>query len=752
MQTQRMAPLMIDSVSVADQSVDYQSVDYQSVGYQIVHITPERVRLRIPRLAYDLAYGDRLYDWVTNIPGVVETRINPAACSLIVHHDGATLEHSALLSRLEDAIAAAQHSEAIALATLEPEASESPWQRLVPPALGLGLAILVSSLEFPIPMLLLGGITLYAAIPLFTKAIQNTLQGEITGELLESVWTVLHSSHGEFHAPNLNMTIAGTADILRDATGQERTTGWRDLLPVATVHVERDGQEQRIPANELQCHETIFLYPGEMSPIDGTILDGEGLLDVSALTGEAVPISCCSSEKILAGSLVIEGKLQVHVERLEHDTEYVREARLANQTPPHKTDIAEYAEEFGKSIMLPTLGLSGAIFLLTADVARSLAPLQLDLATGISLSAPTAMLSTIERAKQSAIYVRCGYALETLTKADVVIFSKTGTLTQGTLTVVAVEPIGLDVTDHHPITAAELVALAASELLALAASVKRGLRHPVAEAIVRHAQTLNLEIFPCQSWKHHQNLGLGVSAVVKGRQVLVGNRHYLAGEGIDLTAFPEPVTVVDDADGQGMWYVYVARDGQLLGRIDCCDEVRPESRAVIAALHDRGLEVRMVTSNSQMVAHTVAAWLALPQEFVHAEISPEAKVELLHQLKATGKTVVYMGEGMDDYASMQAADVAIGTHRSCPLNREMADLLLPDGDLNSLLVVFDLAQDAIDIIHQNITLIAIPNISIVLLGIIFALDPILAVILNQSSNLLAELNGLRPLLSQPAEQ
>ena len=732
------------------QIADPQTIETQAANYQIVHITSGRVRLRILRLADDRAYCDCLHYCVTNIPGVTEARINDAAQSLIVHYDD-KLKNAVLLSHLKDALDQAQHLIVIPQTSLDIESAEPPMQRLIVSALGLGLALLATPLELPIPVLLLGGITLYGAIPMFIKAIEGARQGEITGETLESVWTVLHSWHGEFHAPNLNMTIAGTADILRDATGQEAKTRWRHLIPVEKIHVVRDGKECRIPVNELQCQETIVLYPGEMNPIDGTILDGEGLLDVSALTGDLVPVSCCMGQKIWAGSLAIEGKLQVLVERLENDTEYAREAHLADKTPQHKTDIAEYAEEFGKSIMLPTLGLSGVLFLVTADVARSLAPLQLDLATGISISAPTAVLSTLERAKQAGIYVRCGYTLEILTKADVVIFSKTGTLTQGTLTVVAVEPIGFDARDHHSISETELVALAASELLALAASVKHGLRHPVAEAIVRYAQTLEIEIFPCEAWEHHQNLGLGVSATVNGKRALVGSRHYLSSEGVDLTAFPEPICA-GDADRQGMWFVYVARDGQLLGRIDCCDEVRPESKSVIAALRDRGLEVHIVTSNSQQVAHRVADWLELPWQFVHAETLPEAKLSLLDELQTSGKTVIYMGEGMDDYAAMRKADVAIGTHRSCPLNRETADLLIPDGDLNGLLTVLDLAQDAIDIIHQNITLIAVPNISIVLLSIIFALDPILAVILSQSANLLAELNGLRPLLGRQTER
>ncbi len=716
-----------------------------AVEYEVVHATPERLRVRIPRLL-DADYRDRLQCLVRELTGITDVRVNDYARSLIVQYDATQLGYESLVSKLELAI-----QEATSTLEFTPAESEieveviNPWQRLVLPTVGLSLAVVAAPLDVPILAVLLGTITLYSAVPMITNSIRNVLRGEVNGDTLESIWTVIHSWEGQFVAPNLNMAIAGAAETLRDATGERTEHRWRHLFPVEQVHVMRDGQECRILVEEVEPADTMVLYPGEMVAIDGTVLDGEGLLDVSSLKGELVPFPCCADDKIMAGSLVIEGKLWVRVDCLESDTEYVRELELGSASPLHYTEIAEYAEEVGKSLMVPSLAFSGLLLLATGDIARSLAPLQLDLATGISISAPTAVLSTIERARQSEIYVRAGYALETLTKADLVVFSKTGTLTEGVLEVVAVEPLGQDAQDHHPISQEEVIALAASELLALAASVKRGLRHPVAEAIVRHAETTGIAILPCEQWTHHRNCGLGVSAMVNGSQVLVGQRHYLASEGIDLSLFPAPVISPDDADVRGMWYVYVAKDGQLLGRIDCCDRLRPESRLVIAALRDRGLEVRMVTSNSQEVAEIAATALNFPLDYVHADLHPEAKVALIHAWQAAGKTVIYMGEGMDDYGAMRAADVAIGTHRSCPLNREAADLLLPDGDLTSLLTVLDLAQTAIAIIHQNIALIAIPNISAVALGIIFALNPIIAVIINQSVNLLAEVNGLRPL-------
>jgi len=721
------------------------------VDYEVVHVIPERLRVRIPRLLNDPDYADRLQALVSKLPGITDVRMNKYAQSLIVQFDSTTVDLNSLLSKLAQAIQQATNILEFAPIVAEADGEReviNPWQQLWLPAMGLGLAVVATPFELPLLAVLLSTITLYSAVPMITDSIRNALRGEVNADTLESIWTVLHSWEGQFVAPNLNMTISGAAETLRDATGKKVAhRRWRHLLPVEQVHVVRNGQECQISVEEMEPSKTMVLYPGEMVAIDGTILDGEGMLDVSSLTGEVVPVPTCSGDKIMAGSLVINGKLWIRVDCLESDTEYVRNLQLGEKSPLHSTEVAEYAEEVGKSFMVPSLAFSGLLLLVTGDIARSLAPLRVDLATGISISAPTAVLSTIERARQSEIYIRAGYALETLTKADLVVFAKTGTLTEGSLEVVAVEPIGQDLQDHHLISKEEVVALAASELLALAASVKRGLRHPVAEAIVRHAEATGIAILPCEQWTHLDNCGLGVSAVVNGSRVLVGQRFYLASEGIDLSAFLPPVAIREDAYVQGMWHVYVGKDGQLLGRINCCDRLRPESRSVIAALRARGLDVHMVTGNSQEVAEIMGTALDLPLDNVHAELNPESKVALIHDWQAAGKIVAYMGEGMDDYGAMRAADVTIGTHSSYPLNRETADLLLPDGDLNSLLTVMDLAQTAISIIRQNVALIAVPNFSVVVLGVMFALNPIIAVVLNQAVNLLAEVNSLRPLWS-----
>jgi Cu2+-exporting ATPase len=707
------------------------------IAYQVVHTTPERIRVYIPKLTSDSDYKNKLNFLAINLADVTEIRISEYASSLIVNYASSVESNDTRISNLQIIIQQANDSN-LQIGVSRPEASEkNPFERLILPTVGLGLAISAVSFGTPIPPLLLATITLISAIPIFIKTLGNVLRGQIDTEILNTVWTVFHTLEGEYIAPNLEMTVASSAEVLREATGHNTLPLIKARLPLEVVRVERDEKEIKIPVGKLVYGDTLILYPGDISPVDGRILTGEGFVDISILTGEATPIVATPGEALMAYSLVLEGKLRVIVEELPQETNYAVESHIASNAPRHLTEISEYAQDVGNAIIIPTLAMSGITYLLTANVNQSLAFLTLDLATGISISAPTAILSSMSRAKRSGIYVESGHALERLTQADVVVFSKTGTLTQGSLRVLAVEVFG-DITE--------------TELVSFAASVKEGFHHPVATALIRYAQAQGIELLPCKNWQHRRDFELGVSAEIGSRLIFVGSSAYLQEQGISCIYFPDQGIGLLETEAQGIWRVYVAADGQLLGRISCCDDICPESPQVVASLRSRGLEVHMVTGNNWEVANNVASWVGIAPEFVHAEVTPQYKVELLQGLQANGKKVVFLGEGMDDYPAMCYADVAIGTDRSCPLVAETAAVLLPYGNLPSLLILLDIATETINIIQQNIAIITVPNISIVMCGVFFALEPTLAVILNNAVNILAELNALRPLLNFTDEQ
>jgi Cu2+-exporting ATPase len=618
-------------------------------------------------------------------------------------------------------------------------------QQLTLPTLGLGLALLAGPFDWPLSPLILGGVTLAASLPLLERTRQDLAQGRFDEEVLESTWTVFYGFTGDFVAPNLDLVLAEVADGLQASTrpvqGPPPTSPWADL---EWVRVLEDGQPAERLVTDLQPGNHLLLQARDICPADGVIVSGEAWLDLSTLTGEPAPLPRGVGKRILAGSTVMEGHLVVEVEALGDRTQYAQELELAEAAPLQQTDISDYAKRLGQSLILPTLALSGGVFLATQNLERALAPLQLDLITGIRLSTPTAILSMSKQAQRRQIAVRSGRVFETLTEADTVVFARTGTLTEDNLSVVRVEVTPAAGQTLGPADPAQTI-------LALAAAAEQcdqdNWQHPVARAIVAQAKFLGLAIPQSQTCHPKQGLGLGVAAQIDGQPVVVGSRNYLQQAGISLPDDFGGPGGSQDGQHRGYWYVYVARGGQLLGQIICCARIRPAAAAVIAQLQQRGMTVYMVTGGGAEAAAAIGAQVGLTPDTIRAEITPQAKKEFVCQLQAEGHTVIYMGEGLDDYPALRYADVAVGTHQSCPQNQAIADLQLPYGDLTALVTAFDLADEAIAIVQQNIALITLPNLMATTLGVLLILDPVLVVIINNSVNVLAILNSLRPFWS-----
>ncbi|BAU42481.1 HAD-IC family P-type ATPase [Leptolyngbya sp. O-77] len=716
---------------------------------QVVHQLRGRLRLRLAALRWAVDGGAEVRSQLSQYPGVSHVRVNPWAQSVVIEHEPG-LGVTEVCDRLRDflqSFALDQPAPRIADQSLFPAADPLDLellQRMALPTLGLTLALLITPLEWSLSPWLLGGVTLAAAVPLLDRTRQSLIRGRFDEELLESTWTLFYGFTGDFVAPNLDLVLAQVADVLKEATSASTAVPTTDLIPpIDRVRIQQERQLQEIAIGELKPGDRVFLQAGDTSPADGRILAGEAWLDLSTLTGEPAPLPRSAGERILYGSTLLDGELVIEVEALGTETQYGQELELAEAAPFQQTELSDYAKAVGQTLVLPTLAISVGIYLLTQNLERALAILQLDLITGIHLSTPTAILAMMKRAQRLQIDVRSGRVFETLAAADTVVFARTGTLTESDLSVVEVR-IAPGTESLLPNSIADPV----HGLLALAAAAEQcdqtEWQHPVACAIVAEANALGLTLPQSEACYPRQGPGLGVSAQIDGQRVVVGSRNYLQQAGV---FFPEEFDgPAGSQDGQhhGYWYVYAAQEGRFLGQIVCCAQVRPEAEAAIAGLKQRGMTVYMVTGGAPQLAAAIGAQVGLSPDYIRSELSPQDKKEFVCQLQAAGHTVIYAGEGMDDYPALRYADVAVSTHHSYYPIQDIADLTLPQGRLTALVTAFELADEAIAIVKQNIALITLPNLTATTLGVLLLLDPVLVVAINNTANLLALFNALRP--------
>jgi heavy metal translocating P-type ATPase len=701
--------------------------------YQIVHRVPGRLRLRVPRLSQDMAYTSRLNWFIETLQFVTSVRINALVDSVVIYYEPQVVAEreveKAFVGALHRATTEAIPAEAIATkAEFRPEIN---WlERLGLPLTSLGMALVVQQLALPIPGLLLGGLVVAASIPFFLRTLETTIkERRLDADVLDALWITVYTVRGDFVGPALMVSLMESGEALRDTTGRANEREVMNLLggiaPIARV--ERNGQEEAVPLEEIKLGDRVVVYPGERIPVSGRVLRGTGLVDEHELTGESNLVARRTEGQVVhASTLLLQGRLCVLVKRVGKDTRVGLAAQLLQEAPVHDTRVEDYAAKLANLAIAPSLGLSAAIFALTGDVSRALAPLHLDFGHGIRLSVPTTVLSALTYAARHGIYIRSGRALEVLSRIDTLAFDKTGTLSQGNAAVVAIHTANPTVTQDT--------------VLGLAAAVEMDNTHPVARAIITYAQAQGVEPPACETLEYR--VGFGIIAQVDGRPVLVGSQRLMKQSGVSTAAierrYPE-LQVSRDSQ------VYVAQDGQLLGVISYSDPLRKESFEVVRQLQADGIDTYILTGDQLRVAHHVAAQLGVASYKTYAEVLPQGKVETIQRLQGRGQTVAFIGEGINDAAALAHADVSISFASGNDMARETADVVLLEEDLKGITQAIAIAQRAMDIIYQNTAIVAVPNISVVLAGIVFALDPVLGVIISNGSMLVAELNSFRPL-------
>lgn len=711
-------------------------VTVENIHYEIAHWMPGRFRIRIPRISRDEEYGRKLKYLVEQLNFVNTARINSDAVCLIVEyqHQTSAAQIAIVQEKLFRAIQDASQSQidmALVAASQEKKANnEIDWvERLGFPAAGLVLS-LAAMIGAPIPPLLIGGVVFVGAIPVFKRAWEAIEQEQqLTIDFLDGLAIALHTATGHFFAPSFMLGLVEGGEAIRDMTARGSERASLDLLDCLskTAFVLRDGQVVEIPTQDVVVGDHVIVYPGDQIPVDGLILEGTGILDQCKLTGESVPVERAIGDEVFASTLLVDGTLTILAERCGNNTRAGVIVNLMQAAPVHDTRVENYAATVANQMVVPTLLIGTGVGLFSGNLNRAIALLTLDFGTGIRVSVPTTILSVLTYAARNGVLIRSGRAIEILAKIDTVVCDKTGTLTIGHAGVNDID-IMVDQFSKH-------------EVLCYAASAEKGLTHPIAEAIVHHAKDEGVALKECEEWEY--KIGLGAAAKIDGMNIIVGSPRFMKQENVDLEAYDQRYP---DAKAGGQSLVFVAGDGQLLGVIRYSDPPRPESKDVIRELKRMGITTHMLTGDVTRVANSIANNLGIDPKNVTAEAFPEKKVEVVKAVHDRGRTVAFCGDGINDSAALAYADVSISFAGATDIARETADVVLMEDDLRGLIMAVKCARQAMDIIWQNTAIVAVPNLGALLFGIFFALDPLLAVIINNGTAIAAELNGLRPLI------
>jgi len=518
-------------------------------------------------------------------------------------------------------------------------------------------------------------------------------------------------------------------------------------MQAKTARVVRHGIEQDVPIDSVQAGDLIAVRPGERVPVDGVVTEGSSYLDESMLTGEPIPVEKSAGAKVVGGTLNTTGAFRFEAQQVGAETVLAQIVRMVETAQGAKLPIQALVDRvtgwFVPAVMAIAVLTFAAWYLLAPDPALGMAlvaavsVLIIACPCAMGLATPTSIMVGVGRAAELGVLFRKGEALQALQGVQVIAFDKTGTLTAG-------RPELTDLTVVEGFDEAEV--------LALVAAVEGQSEHPVARALVEAAAARGLTVAGPDTFDSVP--GKGVAGMVAGRRIEVGADRYMTELGHDVAAFTEAAARLGD---EGKTPLYAAVDGQLAAVIAVADPIKPTTAAAIQAMHGLGLKVAMITGDNRGTAAAVARLLGIDE--VHAEVMPDGKVAAINALKAGGRRVAFVGDGVNDAPALATADVGLAVGGGADVAIESADVVLTGGDLRGAVSAIGLSRATMSNIRQNLAWAFGYNVLLipVAAGVLYPafgnmLSPMLAAGAMALSSVSVVLNALRLRAFKPANE
>lgn len=515
------------------------------------------------------------------------------------------------------------------------------------------------------------------------------------------------------------------------------------LLPDEAELVDRDGSVSVVAPSSLVVGDVVIIRPGGRVSADGKIVDGSASMDESMITGESRPVRREVGEQVVAGTVATDSGLRVEVTATGDATTLAGIQKLVADAQASASRTQRLADRAAGWLFWYALGAAiitagvWSIFGLPEDaVIRTITVLVIACPHALGLAIPLVISISTERAARAGVLVKDRVAMEQMRRVDTVLFDKTGTLTKGKPTVTAIEP-------------APASDVSADQVLALAAAAETDSEHPLARAIVRSARDRGLTVPTATDFSSHP--AVGVSAQVEQHRIQVG------GPALLDQATASELKIADDWRDDGSIILHVLRDGEVIGALRLADEIRAESRVAIDQLHQRGVQVVMITGDAEAVAQSVGSALGIDRVF--AGVRPEDKAGKVAELQSEGRLVAMVGDGVNDAPALAQANVGVAIGAGTDVAIASAGIVLASDDPRSVLSIIDLSRATYRKSMQNLAwgagynLAAVPLAAGVLAPIGFVLPMSVGAVLMSVSTIVVALNAqlLRRIDLRPKE-
>jgi Cu2+-exporting ATPase len=686
------------------------------VAYEIAHSVRGRLRLRYP-VPWLRARSSTLESRLRGLRGVRTVSCSPVTGSVRIEYDPFQLAERGIVEALE------RIDERLGAPTprRRPAAPGPRVTEKKTPLLGLvGATSVLAATLLPVPAALVAGLVMASEVPSLVRAATALSRRRLNGDVLEASTLVLLTARRHYVASALLTWLRTVGEYIVARTVVTARRSLHDVIaPPDAVVTRVEGDTTRpVRVRTLRVGDVIVVGAGQRLPADGTIVRGEALVNQQTMTGEALPVERRSGDTVFAATVVEHGEIGVRVDSVGLDTAVGRIVRAMESTADEKSEIQAFAERLADRDVGRTLGLAalGTAFSRSLDAGTAILVSDYGMAARVGI--PTAIVGSIDRASRHDILIKGPRVLENLARVDTVVFDKTGTLTVGAPRVTRIARYG---------TRSE------NEILGLVAAAERPFRHPVARAVARLATERGIPIPEAEMTS--ERVGLGLEVRVDDAHVLIGSRRLMEGHEVALRVAADDEAA---AHAVGASPLFVAVDGRLAAVLVLQDQLRDDAPEAVQALRARQMRnVILLSGDHAEPSRVIAESLGLRHHY--ADLLPEDKARLIAELKAEGRVVAMVGDGVNDALALGESDVGIAVPGGAEVATEAADVVLLRGGLDRVVLALDLARESVTGVRRTLGIAARANLIVVGLASFGFARPVASILLTHGTTVAAAL-------------
>lgn len=692
---------------------------------KILHTSAGRIRVHLCVNGMTLRQADVLEYYIRNIDGITDVKVYDRTADTVIFFRGSN-------KRIIEALAAFSF-ESAENEGLVPDHTSRVLNREFEDKLVMKVLLRFASKSF-LPAPIRAGMAIIRSVRYISAGLKSLLNGKLSVSVLDATAVTVSLVRGDFSTASSVMFMLGLGELLEDWTHKKSVS---DLAGAMSLNVDKvwlkNGEETLVSVSDVKEGDRIIVRTGNMIPLDGKVVEGEAAVNQASMTGEALPVRKVCGSYAYAGTVVEEGECVIEVEKVSGGGRYDRIVKMIEESEKLKSTAEDKASRLADRLVPYTLGGTVLTYLLTRNVTKTLAVLMVDFSCALKLSMPIAVLSAMRECNQYNISVKGGKFLEAAAKAGTIVFDKTGTLTYAQPKVAKIVTFGNR---------------AENDMLRLAACLEEHYPHSLANAVVEEAKARGLNHEEYHS-KVEYVVAHGISSTVENRKVVIGSYHFV---------FEDENCRIPDGDEQKFAdisdeysHLYLAVSGVLTAVICISDPLRKEAKDAIKALHALGVKnVVMMTGDNEKTAAAVAREVGVDE--YHAEVLPEDKAKFIREEKTAGRTVIMIGDGVNDTPALSEADVGIAINTGAAIAKEIADITISSEDLFEIVKLRELASALTKRIDRNYRFIVGFNFMLIVLGVAGFIQPTTSAMLHNMSTLGISLKSMTNLLPESREE